>query len=387
MTMSNKHIIIIAGEASGDLHAAHLVNELKKIDPTLTFSGLGGSKMQDSGVKIYHDLTKIAVVGFWEVLKHYSEIKKAFLLILEKIDEVKPACVVLVDYPGFNLRLAKKLKQRNIKVVYYISPQVWAWKENRVHQIKKNIDKMLVLFPFEKKFYARYGMEVTCVGHPLLDAIVINTPKEEFLDDINMAHYKLTIGLLPGSRPKEVEEHLPIMLETAEILNQAFPMIQYLIIKAPSIDGALIERLTPKLPSFPLRIIYQNNYDAMNACNLCIVTSGTATLETAILQKPMVVIYKTSLLTWTLAKLFVKIPNIGLVNVVAGTKIVPECIQFQATPHNIAHELENIFTDEIKIADIKAELRTVKEILGSIGASRRAAEEIVKVITETSLGS
>src|SRR6185503_5532065 len=231
MEKEKKHILIVAGEASGDIHAAHLVDEIKKLDPGITFSGLGGSHLKDSGVEIYHDLTKFAVVGFWEVLKHYGEFKKIFDVILKKAKEIKPACVILVDYPGFNLRLAKKLKQQKIKVIYYISPQVWAWKKSRVHQIKKNVDRMLVIFEFEKNFYKSFGMDVEFVGHPLADQIQVTAEKETVLKSHHLQEYRLTIGILPGSRVKEVQRILPVMLKAAQLLQTKFPMLQFMIIK------------------------------------------------------------------------------------------------------------------------------------------------------------
>ena len=380
MASPSKHLIIVAGEASGDLHASDLVETIKRLDPSITFSGLGGPKMLASGVDLYQDLTKMAVVGFWEVVKHYKNIKKVFDLILEKIETTSPDAVILVDYPGFNLRLARELKKRNIKVIYYISPQVWAWKKKRVHFIKENVEKMLVLFQFEKDFYAHFGIDVHFVGHPLVDTIKVHTPKEDLLENKGLSADKLTIGILPGSREKEIEVLFPIMLDAAKRLNLEFPQIQFLVIKASTIAKSSIERYLQNTP-LTCRIIQGNIYDGINACNLCMVASGTATLETAVLQKPMVVVYKTSLLTWILAKLFVKIKNIGLVNVVAGERIVPECVQFQATGRRIAQELRNIITDELKIADIKKGLKAVKESLGSGGASQRAAEEILKTIS------
>lgn len=375
-----KHIMIIAGEASGDLHAAHLIEAIKRLDSSISFSGLGGSRMKAVGVEIYYDLTKLALIGFVEVLKHYSEIKKAFNLILKKIDETQIDTVILVDYPGFNLRLAKELKKRHKKVIYYISPQVWAWKRNRVYLIQKYVDKMLVFFEFEKNFYAQFGIHVDCVGNPLIDEIQITQPKEKFLQAIGLQDFRLTIGLLPGSRAKEIETHLPLMLESAQILNKEYPMMQFLVIKASTISNELINHYLKDYPTLPIKIVEDQTYNGINACDLCIVTSGTATLETAILQKPMVVIYKTSFLTWALAKIFIKIPDIGLVNVVAGKRIVPECVQFQATSSLIARELKDMFTNEPRLADIKSELRKVKSLLGSGGASERAAKEILNVL-------
>lgn len=377
MESKPKHFILVAGEASGDLHGAHLVEAIRHIAPSTTFSGLGGPKMRSSGVELYSDLTQMAVVGFWEVIKHYSDIKKAFYLILEKIEEANVDAVILIDYPGFNLRLARELKKRDIKVIYYISPQVWAWKKNRVHFIKNNVDQMLVLFQFEVDFYAQFGIDVHFVGHPLIDTTQVNTSKEDFLTSCGLPSETLTIGILPGSRQKEIENLLPVMLTAAKILEKEFPKIQFLILKASTIPRSTIERYLEG-PPLSYRIIEENTYDGIHACDLCMVTSGTATLETAILQKPMVVIYKTSLLTWMLAKFLVKIKNIGLVNVVAGKRIVPECVQFQATGTKIAEELKNIFTNEPRIAETKADLKKVRESLGASGASRRAAEKILK---------
>ena len=379
MGESKKHLILVAGEASGDMHAAHLVKELKHLDPSLAFSGLGGPQMQENGVEIYKDLTRMAVVGFIEVLQHYREIREAFHLILTKACEIMPAAVILVDYPGFNLALARELKKRNIKVIYYISPQVWAWGEKRAYKIQRYVDRMLVLFQFEKDFYTRFGIHVDFVGHPLLDTVQVTQSKEAFLRSHGLQTEKLTVGLLPGSREKEVEHLLPVMLEAADILAGKFPHMQFLILNAPTIKKSLIEKFCRRSPCRPL-IIGGETYDGIHACDVCIVASGTATLETAILKKPMVVVYKTSFLTWLLAKCLVKIPDIGLVNVVAGKRIVPECVQFQATGPKIAEELENIFTNEIRIAEMKAEFDKVKSVLGSGGSSRRAAHKIIESV-------
>ncbi|MBF0522611.1 MAG: lipid-A-disaccharide synthase [Candidatus Omnitrophica bacterium] len=376
MADQQKHFIIVAGEASGDMHAAHLVEAMRRLDPSITFSGLGGPQMESLGVRLYFDMTKIAVVGFVEVLKHYKKFKEIFTLILQKCDEIKPAAVILVDYPGFNLRLAVELKKRNIKVIYYISPQVWAWKKNRVYTIQKSVDKMLVLFQFEKDFYAKFGIDVDFVGHPLVDIVKTSQPKEQFLSSLNLNPKELTIGLLPGSRQKEIETLLPVMLDASRILLNKHPKAQFLLIKAPTIERPLLEKYLEKFP-IKLSIIEQATYDGINACDFCMVASGTATLETAILEKPMVVVYKTSLLTWILAKLLVKIPNIGLVNVVAGKRVVPECIQFQATGKNIAEEIERFIIDENKTSLIKEELKKVRKSLGAGGSGSNAALRIL----------
>ena len=332
MGQPQKHFLIVAGEASGDVHAAHLVDELKKIDPALTFSGVGGPRLRASGVELYKDISSLAVVGFVEVLKHYREIRGIFNLILKKINDVKPLAVILVDYPGFNLRLAREIKKRGVKVIYYISPQVWAWKASRVKQVKKYVDKMLVLFRFEEDFYARRGVRVDFVGHPLADALNAPTDKNKFCQRYGLDTEKLTIGLLPGSRQNEVNALLPVMIGAADLLQKEFTSIQFLVLKAHTIERSLLERYCRDAVCQP-KIIDAGTYDGINACHLCIVASGTATLETAILEKPMVIVYKTSFLTWLMAKLLVKIPYIGLVNVVAGKKIVPECVQFRRHRH------------------------------------------------------
>lgn len=384
MGQPQKHFLIVAGEASGDVHAAHLVDELKKIDPALTFSGLGGARMCASCVELYHDMSSLAVVGFFEVLKHYREIREIFNLVLKKIDTVKPQAVILVDYPGFNLRLAKEIKKRGIPVIYYISPQVWAWKANRVRQVARYVDKMLVLFAFEKEFYARRGVQVEFVGHPLVDVVHPTASKAEFLKTHGLSADKLTISLLPGSRQNEIRHLLPVMLEAADILHREFMQIQFIVLKAHTIDRSLLDPLCARAACCPA-IIEEKTYDGINASDLCMVASGTATLETAILGKPMVIVYKTSFLTWLLAKLLVKIPYIGLVNVVAGKRVVAECVQFQATPKRVAAEMRKILTDEIRAAVIKEDLRNVRDLLGPPGASRRAAEIIYETTRTTQI--
>ncbi len=377
MSANALQIIIVAGEASGDLHAAHLVEHLRQLNPRLTFSGLGGEKMKKQGVEIYDDLTRMAVIGFVEVLKHYREIKKIFDIILKKINEIRPAAVILVDYPGFNLRLAKAIKRTNpeCKVIYYISPQVWAWKENRVEHIRTFTDKMLVLFEFEKIFYAKHHLDVEFVGHPLVDDVKTTRSKTEMCSALKLSPHNPIIGILPGSRQKEIETLLPIMSTAAKMLRQKNPSLQFLLCKAPTVDHQLLQRYLSHI-DFPISIVENHIYDGIEICDACMVASGTATLETAILNTPMVVIYKTSFLTWLLARYLIKIPYIGLVNVVAGKKIVPECIQFEATPERIADELNKILANPSRLQQIKSDLTAVKLSLGSGGASRRTAEAI-----------
>ncbi len=361
------------------MHAAHLVAEIKALDSSIKFSGLGGPRMQKAGVLLYENIVDFAVVGFVEVLKHLKEFKRVFRLVLSKAQETKPDAVILVDYPGFNLRLAKELKKQGCKVIYYISPQVWAWKENRVELIRQFTDEMLVLFKFEEEFYAKHGLAVDFVGHPLLDSIKVSTSREELLKSVGFSKNKLTIGILPGSREKEVEKLLPIMIDTANLLYKENKNFQFLILQAPTMSERIIDRYLSHTTA-SITVIKDQTHNGISACDACMVASGTATLETAILGKPMVVVYKTSFVTWALAKIFVKIPYIGLVNVVAGKKIVPECIQFDATAKNIGKEIRAIFDDPSKMARMKSDLAKIKPSLGAPGACARAAEKILQTL-------
>ncbi len=376
--------MIVAGEASGDAHASHLVKELQYLNSDFTFSGLGGPKMKEAGVEIDEDLTRFAVVGFVEVLKHYGEFQRCLNLFIKKVRDRKPIAIILVDYPGFNLHLAAKLRTTFFspyqgKIIYYISPQVWAWKENRVEAIKKNVNRMLVLFEFEKQFYWDRGMKVDFVGHPLVDAVQVSAPKEEIFNKIGLEDKKVTVGLLPGSREKEVTTLFPIMVEAAKILYRKNHDLQFLVLKTPDLPLTLFEDILGR-HDLPIKILEGHYYNGINACDMCMVASGTATLETALLNKPMVVVYKTSFATWALAKFLIKIPYIGLVNIVAGEKIVPECIQFDATGSKIAEELNNIWLNPSKMHEMINNLERIRSALGSTGASRRAAEIIMKEV-------
>jgi len=368
--------MIVAGEASGDMRAAGLARALKEFDPTLRLSGIGGEYMRQAGVECFTDITELAVIGIAEVVKHFSRIKKVFDQTLKQIDENIPDAVVLVDYPGFNLRLAREIKKRGIKIIYYISPQVWAWREKRVLKIKKLVDRMIVLFPFEQNIYSKYGMKVDYVGHPLVDEIIVNKDQTEVLKSIGLSASKTTIGLMPGSRAKEVERHLPCMLEAAQKLFKLNRERQFILLKASSIPLKLIEDQLFSYKHLPLKIYDGPTYDGINAMDAAMVASGTATLETALLKKPMVIIYKTSWLTYAIAKSVIKIPYIGLVNIVAGKKVAEELIQNDANAVNITNAVETALHNH-QIID---ELAAIKAILGSSGASQRAAQVVLETI-------
>jgi len=378
--------MIIAGEASGDMRAAGLARALKELDPGLRLTGIGGQYMKAAGVECFADITELAVIGFAEVIKNLGRIKKVFDQTLKQIDTTLPDGVILVDYPGFNLRLAREIKKRSVKIIYYVSPQVWAWREKRVIKIKKLVDRMIVLFPFEKDIYGKYGMKVDYVGHPLIDEIIVDRNQTEVLKAMGLSASKTTIGLMPGSRVKEIERHLPCMLEAAQILFKQNKERQFILLKSSSVPLKLIstviarsavQRSEATKQSLPMKIYDGPTYDGINALDAVIVASGTATLECALLKKPMVIIYKTSWLTYFLAKALIKIPYIGLVNVVAGKKVAEELIQNDATAGHIANSIEAALHNP----HIVDELAAVKTSLGEPGASLRAAKIVLQCLS------
>jgi lipid-A-disaccharide synthase len=379
MGTPQKRILVVAGEASGDMRAAGLVRALHKLSPDIQFVGIGGKAMKDAGVEILADIDQLGVVGFIEVIKHIPVIKRIFDLLLDYVGKNKVDAAICVDYPGFNLRLAKALKARGIKIIYYVSPQVWAWKEKRIRHIKSIVDRMLVLFPFEKAIYAKYGMAVDYVGHPLVDEVKISEPPASLKAQMGFKPHNQTIGLLPGSRIKEVERHLPVMLDAARILQGKNPDRRFIILRAATIPKPLIEHAVAE--SGVTAVIYEGPpYNGIGAMDAVMVASGTATLETGLLLRPMVILYKTAWPTYWIAKAFVKIPYIGLVNVVAGRKIVEEFIQNEATAPNLAGAIEKIFANPNTYGQMTNDLAQVKASLGSSGASQRAANIILEEV-------
>jgi lipid-A-disaccharide synthase len=380
-----KKILIVAGEPSGDLHAANLVKAIKETGKGFSFFGLGGEKLKSQGVDLYYDLTKVAVVGFFEVLKNICKFKKIFNGILKEAEKNKPDAALLVDYPGFNLRLAKELKKRSIPVIYYISPQVWAWGKNRIRQIRENVDRMIVLFSFEEELYRKSGVPVSFVGHPLLDVVRPSLEREEFLKKSGLDPKKLTVALLPGSREKEVRVLLPVMLETAGIINGYFQnRIQFLILRSPSVKVEIFQKAIATHTDLPLKTVSGMAYEGIASSDFAFVCSGTATLETGILATPMAILYKVNFLTWLFIRSMIKIPYIGLVNVVKGRKIVEEFIQFDCRPKKIADYAIPVLHDEEKRTRLKSDLLSIKNSLGESGACRRAAEVVVDFLRHIS---
>lgn len=359
---------IIAGEASGDLHGSNLIKELKKLDASTTIRCWGGDKMQQAGgdlVKHYRDL---AFMGFWEVIKNIFTIVRNLTFCKKDIEQFQPDTLILIDYPGFNLRIAKWAKPKGLRIIYYISPQVWAWKENRVKMMKQCIDKMIVILPFEKNYYKnKWNWEVEYVGHPLVEIVdgqrsTVNSPR--FSD-------RSIIALLPGSRKQEILKKLPVMLE----VSKSFPSYQFIVAKAPGVDDDFYSSLLN--PYNNVSAVSGKTYDLLMQAKAALVTSGTATLETALFGVPEVVCYKGSFLSYEIGKRLVKVKFISLVNLIMDKLVVKEFIQHEMNVTNLKNELQELLTNEKRIDELKKDYTDLKNILSEKGnASLKAAQLI-----------
>ena len=369
---------IIAGEASGDLHGSNLVKELINQDPASSFRGWGGDLMESAGVEIVKHYRDLAFMGFAEVIANLGTILNNLKFCKQDISQYKPDALILIDYPGFNLRIAKWAKKQGIKTIYYISPQIWAWKEGRIREIRANIDKMMVILPFEESYYKdKWKYEVEYVGHPLVSVIekakneVQLTPPETGspLNDKNI------IALLPGSRKQEILKKLPIMLEA----SKKFPEYRFIIAKASSLDDAFFQ---PMIENYPqVRSIRNKTYELLTRSKAALVTSGTATLETALFGVPQVVCYKGSPISYAIAKRVIKVKYISLVNLIMNRPIVKELIQQDLTVENITSELRKITGDPENILRIQNDYRELKQLLEKKGnASVKAASSILEFI-------
>jgi lipid-A-disaccharide synthase len=373
--MAQKNILIISGEPSGDLQAANLVKAILAINPAIKISAVGGMHLEQAGAQIFYDIKDLSVMGFFDVLKklpRFFALKKS---ILGKITRDKPVAVILVDFSGFNLRLAKAIN-KSISVIYYVSPQVWASRPGRVKTIKKFIHRMIVLFKFEEEFYRRHAVSVDFVGSPLLDIVKPSLSKKEFCDRSGLADSKITIALLPGSRKAEIKNILPVMLKSAQIIQDKIKNAQFIIAKSPQVELDLYNGMLKKF-RLESRIAEGRTYDCLNACDFALVCSGTATLEAAIMQKPFLIIYKMDLLNYLLYRPQVKLACIGMVNIVAQRKIIPEFIQFHACPQKIADTALKILNNPKGLEQMKQDLVQVKATLGENGAASRAARIVL----------
>lgn len=354
--------MIIAGEASGDLHAAKLVEGVKQQRPDTRFFGIGGSAMRKAGVEILVESSELAVVGLIEVFAHRKVIFGALNRMREILRSDPPDLLILTDYPEFNLRLAQTAKECGVRVLYYISPQIWAWRQGRVKKIQQLVDKMAVVFPFEVDFYARHGVPVTYVGHPLAHEVEASADRDTLLREFGMDPERPVVGLFPGSRRSEIKRLLPIIIDTARLLQQQRPQLQFVLPIASTLNPALIRDNMPE-HELDIHYIEHRPYDAMQASDAIVTVSGTVTLEIALMGTPMVVINRVAWLTYHIVKRMLKIDHLALCNIVAQRRIVPELIQNDATPRAIAAELERLLDDKDYRKEIKQGLEEVRKKL------------------------
>ena len=366
---------IIAGEASGDLHASNLVAEIKKKDKKAEFRGCGGDLMKAQGVELLKHYRTMAYMGFVEVAVNLRKVLANIAQCKKDIVDYQPDAVILVDYPGFNLRIAKFAHEKGLKVLYYISPQVWAWKRHRVKKIKESVDKMVVIFPFEKAFYNKYGIDVAYVGNPILDELAKfgTANRSMFLRRNSLGERREIIALLPGSRKQEVKRMLPIMLKVVP----QFPQYQFVVACVPSLGKEFYKKIIGNSDVF---LVENQTYELLQCSSAALVTSGTATLETALFTVPEVVCYKASGLSYRIAKSMIKVKFISLVNLVVDREVVKELIQGDLTADNIMAELELLLHDSNRQRQILEDYEELKGLLGNSGASARAAEVILDTV-------
>lgn len=374
--------MIIAGEASGDLHASGLVAAIAAQQSDVEFLGIGGDRMRNAGVQLFYHINDMSVLGFWDVLKRLRFFKKVYRELVETMDRQRPALLILIDYPGLNLKLAAAARARSIKVFYYIAPQVWAWGASRIPKMARLVDRMAVILPFEEPMFRQAGIDATFVGHPLLEMVASRMSREKFFQENALAAGKKTIGVLPGSRPLEVKRLLPEMLEIVRRLRLKYPDIQAIIGKASSLSAEIYAPLLAV--NRQAQLLDNCTYEVMQHSDLLLVASGTATLESALLATPMIIGYKVDPLSYIIGRSLVTIDAIGLVNVIAGKKIVPEFIQHEFRWQKVLPEAEALLFDQERRQAVINNLKTIRTSLGQPGASRRAADLALDLIHSVS---
>ena len=366
-------IFIIAGESSGDLHGSFLMKSLKEINPLIKFSGIGGSLMEAEGIKSLIPLKKMSVMGFVEVIKHLPFFMKVKHKVLEKIKNGNYDHIILIDYPGFNLNLLPKIKQiSSSKITYYICPQIWAWKEQRIEILKKYVDNRIVIFPFEPEWYNKRGVDVFFSGHPILDEWEPST-KVKLAENLNLNFKKPILTLYPGSRTQEFEKHISIFIESAKLIKLKIPELQIVLGCAKSIN---INQYLSNIPKW--LIVEKNNPQlSLEIADVAIIASGTSTLEAAVFGTPGVVVYKMSALTWWLSKKYIKVGFAGMVNLIANEEIMPELLQEDANPLNISNEILKLLEDQSVYNEKKSQLKSVTDSLGKKGVCEKTATYIL----------
>jgi lipid-A-disaccharide synthase len=367
-------LCIIAGERSGDLYGGRVIKELKIMNPNLKVFGIGGDNLSSNGVDIIYHIRQMAFMGFFEVIKHLPLINKVMDRLVEEVKREKPDVVLLIDYPGFNLKFAKKIRKYTKKIIYYISPQLWAWASGRVEKVRKYIDEMIVIFPFEKDFYKKYDLDVDFVGHPLLE--IINEFKFEsrdtFFEKYDLDKNLKTLVIFPGSRVQEIKKHLSLIHDTIGLITEK-EKLNVIMAGVSSVSKEVYDYV---LCNKNIRLVFDDQYNILKYSDFALVKSGTTTIETACFGIPMIVYYKTSFLSYLIGRMVVKISFFCMVNIIAGKKVVPELLQKEVNPHNLYSHFHEIFNNSESLSIMKQDLIIVKEKLGEPGASFKAAKII-----------
>ncbi len=378
---SEKNILIVAGETSGDIHAAALVNELSALDSNIRLFGIGGNCMKEAGVEILYHINKMAFMGFAEIIKHLPFIRNVKSDILLEVQKRKVKHAVLIDYPGFNLNLAKKLNNTGIEIIYYISPQIWAWGGGRIRKIRKLVKKMLVVFPFEEKLYKDNAVDVEFVGHPLIKKLNAYNflTKDDLFTKLDLDPSKEILLLLPGSRQQEIRDIFPETIKAAAMLSDEFNM-QIVIACSSNIDENVFNSFKK---DYKFKVTRNHTYDLLKNAKLGIIKSGTSTLEAGLLRLPMVIVYKTSGITYRIGKSLVRLKNIGMANIILNERVVPELVQNEVNAKKIFSVGKKILSDYFLYESIRTKLGEIKSILGEKNASANAAQSIYKLINET----
>ncbi len=377
--ITGKKIVIVAGEASGDAHAARLVTELKKLDDSISVRGMGGDNLRAAGVDVFIDMTELAVVGIVEVLLKYNMIKAELNKLKQDITNDPPDLLILVDYQEFNQRLAAYAKNIGIKVLFYIGPQVWAWRPKRVYKMGDIVDHMAVILPFEKKLYEDADVPVTFTGHPLTSEVIADKTKQQARTQLKIDD-KTTLGLFPGSRSGEIKRVLPILLETARLIKKDRPDIQFVLPVASTVKNEDLAPFNTAISELSVTTSKEPFYDVIQACDIILTASGTATLEIGLLEVPMVIVYKIAALSHFILKFLVSVKYLGLVNIIPGKEIVKEFIQQNARPENIAGEALKLLNDEKYYDSMQHELSLIRQQLGGGNGSKNVAELAYRMI-------
>jgi lipid-A-disaccharide synthase len=371
-----RRALIVTGEASGDLHGGNLIEAARKIDPDLSFFGVGGRRMREAGCEIVLPAEKLAVMGLLEVLGHLPTLWRAFRQLKALLHgEKRPDVLVLVDFQEFNLLLARQAKRAGVPVLFYVGPTVWAWRRGRVKTFARAVDRLAVIFPFEPAYYADEDLAVEYVGHPLLDEVLVSETRDAYLQRLGLDPDRPVVGIFPGSRKSELLHNLPTMLEAAELVRRQIPAAQFLLPVAPSLT---LDDMRQRLGnhSLPIRLVQHSIYDTANACDAIISVSGTATLQIALVGTPMAIVFKTGPFNYAVGSRVVKLTHIGLPNIVGGRELVREFIQHRATAENIAGEILKILLDARYRDNMRRELAQVRSHMGEAGCSERVARMV-----------